>query len=141
MLHRRAPLHAISNLTGWIEEDMEGKFSEETSDNFNIIKNRVARMEDLINGLLAYARANSAKSEKSIVDLNLEVADIAKSAAIEEAAAEGRVHGPDVDGSLLLLLRRLVQMMRMLPGGSEALGEVIRRLEAEGHHAAAALIS
>ena len=66
----KAPLHAISNLTGWIEEDMKGKFSEETSSNFNIIKSRVARMEDLINGLLEFARANHKKGEKSCVDLN-----------------------------------------------------------------------
>jgi PAS domain S-box-containing protein len=66
----KAPLHAISNLTGWIEEDMKGKFSDETSSNFNIIKSRVARMEDLINGLLEFARANHKKGEKAIVDLN-----------------------------------------------------------------------
>ncbi len=66
----KAPLHAISNLTGWIEEDMAGKFSEETNSNFNIIKSRVSRMDDLINGLLAFARANHAKGEKACVDLN-----------------------------------------------------------------------
>jgi PAS domain S-box-containing protein len=66
----KAPLHAISNLTGWIEEDMKGKFSDETSSNFNIIKSRVARMEDLINGLLEFARTNHKKGEKAIVDLN-----------------------------------------------------------------------
>ncbi|MBK7968986.1 MAG: hypothetical protein IPK08_08660 [Bacteroidetes bacterium] len=60
----KAPLHAISNLTGWIEEDMKGKFSDETSSNFNIIKSRVARMEDLINGLLEFARANHKKEKK-----------------------------------------------------------------------------
>ncbi|HEX5003139.1 MAG TPA: ATP-binding protein [Bacteroidia bacterium] len=80
----KAPLHAISNLTGWIEEDMKGSFSDDTSDNFNIIKNRVARMEDLINGLLEYARANAIKSEKSLIDLNTEVADIANFLAIPE---------------------------------------------------------
>lgn len=66
----KAPLHAISNLTEWIEEDMEGKFSEDTKTNFNIIKSRVARMEDLINGLLEFARANHDKGERTTVDLN-----------------------------------------------------------------------
>lgn len=66
----KAPLHAISNLTEWIEEDMKGKFSEETNSNFNIIKSRVSRMEDLINGLLEFARANHKKGEKASVDLN-----------------------------------------------------------------------
>jgi PAS domain S-box-containing protein len=72
----KAPLHAISNLTGWIEEDMKGKFSDETNSNFNIIKNRVFRMEDLINGLLEYARANHKKGEKSIVNINEFIHDI-----------------------------------------------------------------
>jgi light-regulated signal transduction histidine kinase (bacteriophytochrome) len=66
----KAPLHAISNLTEWIEEDMAAKFSEETNSNFNIIKSRVSRMEDLINGLLEFARANHKKGEKSSIDLN-----------------------------------------------------------------------
>ncbi|MBL0340977.1 MAG: PAS domain-containing protein [Bacteroidetes bacterium] len=66
----KAPLHAISNLTSWIEDDMKGQFSDETSSNFNIIKSRVSRMEDLINGLLEFARANHKKGEKSSVNLN-----------------------------------------------------------------------
>ena len=66
----KAPLHAISNLTEWIEEDMEGRFSDDTKSNFNIIKSRVARMEDLINGLLEFARANHDKGERTVVDLN-----------------------------------------------------------------------
>ncbi|MEY3344034.1 MAG: hypothetical protein RL090_1718, partial [Bacteroidota bacterium] len=66
----KAPLHAISNLTEWIEEDMEGRFSEDTKTNFNIIKSRVTRMEDLINGLLEFARANHDTGERTTVDLN-----------------------------------------------------------------------
>lgn len=78
----KAPLHAISNLTSWIEEDMEGKFSEETHSNFNIIKSRVSRMEDLINGLLEFARANHKKGEKSLVDLNEHINQILEMCAV-----------------------------------------------------------
>lgn len=78
----KAPLHAISNLTEWIEEDMKGKFSEETNSNFNIIKSRVARMEDLINGLLEFARANHKKGEKSSVDLNAFINEVIEFCAI-----------------------------------------------------------
>ncbi len=80
----KAPLHAISNLTEWIEEDMKGKFSEETSSNFNIIKSRVSRMEDLINGLLEFARANHKKGEKSSVDLNTFINEIIEFCSIPE---------------------------------------------------------
>ena len=72
----KAPLHAISALTSWIEDDMQGKFSEDTNDNFNIIKNRVIRMEDLINGLLQFARANHGESERKPVDLNNFISEI-----------------------------------------------------------------
>jgi PAS domain S-box-containing protein len=78
----KAPLHAISNLTEWIEEDMKGKFSEETNSNFNIIKSRVARMEDLINGLLEFARANHKKGEKASVDLNEFINEVIEFCAI-----------------------------------------------------------
>jgi len=80
----KAPLHAISNLTEWIEEDMKGNFSEDTSANFNIIKSRVSRMEDLINGLLAFARANHKKGEKSSVDLNSYIQEIIELCPITE---------------------------------------------------------
>jgi light-regulated signal transduction histidine kinase (bacteriophytochrome) len=80
----KAPLHAISNLTGWIEEDMSGKFSEETCSNFNIIKNRVARMEDLINGLLEFARANHQKGVRTSVDLNQFINEVIEFCSIPE---------------------------------------------------------
>ncbi len=85
----KAPLHAISNLTEWIEEDMQGKFSEDTSANFNIIKSRVSRMEDLINGLLAFARANHKKGEKTSVDLNNYIQEIIELCPIPENCTIG----------------------------------------------------
>lgn len=78
----KAPLHAISNLTEWIEEDMKGKFSEETNSNFNIIKSRVSRMEDLINGLLEFARANHKKGEKASVNINEFINEVIEFCAI-----------------------------------------------------------
>lgn len=53
----KAPLRAIGNLTGWIEEDMGDKLPEEVRAHFNTIKGRVVRMEDLINGILDYTKA------------------------------------------------------------------------------------
>lgn len=80
----KAPLHAISNLTEWIEEDMSGTFSDETNSNFNIIKSRVARMEDLINGLLEFARANHQKGEKSSVNINEYINEVIEFCAIPQ---------------------------------------------------------
>jgi len=54
----KAPLRAIGNLTGWIEEDAGETFTPEVKANFNIIKGRVKRMEDLINAILEYSKAD-----------------------------------------------------------------------------------
>jgi len=54
----KAPLRAIGNLTGWIEEDAGETFTPEVKANFNIIKGRVKRMEDLINAILDYSKAD-----------------------------------------------------------------------------------
>jgi signal transduction histidine kinase len=57
----KAPLRAIGNLTGWIEEDAGDTFAPEVKANFEIIKGRVRRMEDLINAILDYSKADRQK--------------------------------------------------------------------------------
>lgn len=53
----KAPLRAIGNLTGWIEEDMGEKLDNEVRGHFGTIKGRVVRMEGLIDGILDYTKA------------------------------------------------------------------------------------
>lgn len=74
----KAPLRAISNLSQWIEEDLEGLLSGENQKQMTLLRSRVARMEALINGLLAYARAGRTDSMIETVavgDLLAEVID------------------------------------------------------------------
>ncbi|MBL7924767.1 MAG: PAS domain-containing protein [Bacteroidia bacterium] len=59
----KAPLRAIGNLTGWIEEDMGERLPLEIKDHFNTIKGRVVRMEGLINGILDYTKASKKAGE------------------------------------------------------------------------------
>lgn len=59
----KAPLRAIGNLTGWIEEDGGDTLIPEVRANFNMIKQRVKRMEDLINAILDYSRADRRVSD------------------------------------------------------------------------------
>lgn len=54
----KSPLRAINNLAEWIDEDSDSKLSEEAKRYFEILKNRVRRMERLINGILEYSRIN-----------------------------------------------------------------------------------
>lgn len=59
----KAPLRAINNLSIWIEEDLEGIASQSVSKNFELLRNRVGRLEVLINGVLAYSRATRQNPE------------------------------------------------------------------------------
>lgn len=53
----KAPLRGIAHLADWIKEDQETFLTEEARNNFGLLKNRVFRMEQFINGLLQYSRA------------------------------------------------------------------------------------
>lgn len=52
----KAPLRGIHNVVKWIEEDHQSELSPEMKNYLQIIPQRTKRMEDLINGLLDYAR-------------------------------------------------------------------------------------
>jgi signal transduction histidine kinase len=64
----KAPLRAIGNLTGWIEEDAGESFAPDVRENFNTIKGRVRRMEDLINAILEYSKADRKKGDDVAID-------------------------------------------------------------------------
>jgi signal transduction histidine kinase len=67
----KAPLRAIGTLTGIIQEETGHLFNEDTHTNFNIIKNRVNRMEQLLDALLKYSKADREKEEETEIDLNI----------------------------------------------------------------------
>jgi len=59
----KAPLRAISNLSQWIEEDLSDTITEETQHQMQLLRGRVHRMENLINGLLHYSRVGRLRTE------------------------------------------------------------------------------
>ena len=71
----KAPVRGIHNVVKWIEEDLEKELTPELKNYLSIIQQRTKRMEDLINGLLDYARI-SEKTKKSDIDVNKMVSDI-----------------------------------------------------------------
>ncbi|MBN4077977.1 PAS domain S-box protein [Nitrospina gracilis] len=81
----KAPLRAISNLSQWIAEDLGDDLDEETAGNLVLLRSRVQRMENLIQGVLQYSRAGS--GEPTIVFCKLkEVIDgILDSIVVPEA--------------------------------------------------------
>jgi signal transduction histidine kinase len=64
----KAPLRAIGNITDFIEEDNAGSFDPVTKKNFATIKQRVKRMEDLIQAILDYSKADRKEGEEVKVD-------------------------------------------------------------------------
>ncbi|WP_083856862.1 PAS domain-containing sensor histidine kinase [Stanieria cyanosphaera] len=65
----KAPLRAIANLSEWLEEDLEDKLDDDTRHNLNLLRGRVHRLENLINGLLAYSRVGRVSSEFQLVSV------------------------------------------------------------------------
>ncbi len=72
----KAPLRAIANLSEWIEEDLEDKLDDDTRHNMNLLRGRVHRLENFINGLLDYSRVGRLKSEPQSVDVGKMLAEI-----------------------------------------------------------------
>ena len=63
----RAPLRAIATLAHWIEEDAGDKLDDDGKEHLRLMVSRVARMEALVEGVLAYARAG--RSPEATVDI------------------------------------------------------------------------
>lgn len=74
----KAPVRGIHNVIKWIEEDLGPELSPEMKKYLSIIPQRTMRMENLINGLLDYARI-SQKTQASLVDVNELVKEIVDS--------------------------------------------------------------
>ena len=72
----KAPLRAIANLASWIEEDLGDRLPAENKEQFDLLKNRVMRMEGFINGLLEYSRIGRTHQSSEIIDVADLLADI-----------------------------------------------------------------
>lgn len=75
----KAPLRAIANLSEWIEEDLTDKLDEDARHNMNLLRSRVHRLENLINGLLDYSRVgrnNVAAQSVNVAKMLAEIIDL-----------------------------------------------------------------
>jgi PAS domain S-box-containing protein len=77
----KAPLRAVTNLSQWIEEDLEGQLAPEGQHQMNLLRGRIHRMENLINGLLEYSRAGRSQIPLETVDVQELMAEIIDSLA------------------------------------------------------------
>ncbi|MBK8971114.1 MAG: PAS domain S-box protein [Hahellaceae bacterium] len=65
----KSPLRGIAQLANWIEEDSYDQLNDETRSHLAKMKNRVARLEKLLDDLLAYSRAGKREETVSRVDV------------------------------------------------------------------------
>lgn len=75
----KAPLRGIDNVVSWIEEDHAKEMSPKLTEYIQIIKGRLTRAENLINGILSYARIGKEKQEKEEVDVAQLVDEVGES--------------------------------------------------------------
>jgi signal transduction histidine kinase len=57
-------------LTDWIIEDYEDSFDEDGREQLGLLKSRVSRMYQLLEGILRYSRIGRGQEEKEVLELN-----------------------------------------------------------------------
>jgi len=75
----KAPLRGIANLSEWLKEDLQDRLTPETQEQLDLLRDRVARMNALIEGLLAYSRIGRAAGSLETVDVGLLVREVVDS--------------------------------------------------------------
>lgn len=73
----RAPLKGIRMTASWVAEDMADYMTDDTRESLQLMQNRAARLDDLLNSLLQYSRVQSKDHEQETVDINEVVEDAA----------------------------------------------------------------
>ena len=65
----KTPMRAISNIATWIEDDLGPDINIDILNNFSLLKNRVARLENMLNALLELSRINRTEMEEYEVNI------------------------------------------------------------------------
>jgi len=71
----KAPLRGIDNVVTWIEEDHAEELPTKLQEYIQLIRGRLVRAENLIKGILSYARVGRELQKKEVVDLNVLLLD------------------------------------------------------------------
>jgi signal transduction histidine kinase len=65
----KAPLRGVTTIVKWIEDELSAELSPQLRTYLDQMKGRLSRLEDLINGLLAYARVGRTAQPPAPVDV------------------------------------------------------------------------
>lgn len=80
----KAPLRGIKSLATWLVDDYQDQLDDMGKEQLGLLKTRVDRMKNLIDGVLKYSRAGRNRFEIQDIDLNQTVRDILDSLSIPE---------------------------------------------------------
>jgi PAS domain S-box-containing protein len=64
----KSPLRGIDQLAGWIAEEIEGQASATSVEYLRLMRVRIARLENLLNDLLAYSQAGRVEGTPEMLD-------------------------------------------------------------------------
>lgn len=81
----KAPLRAISTLSGWIEEDLGKSLPEDTAEHLNLLRGRVQRMEALIDGILEYSRVGRVDVDLELVDVRQLISEVVELVGVPQS--------------------------------------------------------
>lgn len=65
----KTPMRAIANIATWIEDDLGPDINIDILNNFSLLKNRVGRLENMLNALLELSRINRTEMEEYEVNI------------------------------------------------------------------------
>jgi signal transduction histidine kinase len=77
----KAPLRGIDNVITWIQEDHSHELPPKVAEYIELIKGRLIRAENLIQGILLYSRVGRELPEREQVDLNQLISETIESIA------------------------------------------------------------
>ncbi|SNC68064.1 His Kinase A (phospho-acceptor) domain-containing protein [Hymenobacter gelipurpurascens] len=110
----KAPLRGVVTVVKWIENELQGELSQQMRQYLDMMKGRLHRLEDLINGLLAYARVG--RTEQKVEEVN--VAQLVSEVTEMVVPAGFRVETPTPLPTLLTDRLSLQQVFTNLMGNA-----------------------
>lgn len=80
----KAPLRVIDNASRWLAEDLGPLLTEDTRESLDLLRNRVGRMERLLDDLLQHSRIGRVDSPSTVVRGDLLLQEVAELVALPE---------------------------------------------------------
>ena len=104
----QAPMRGVHNIVGWLEEDLGDGLPEQSQRHLGKLRNRVERMEQMLEDLLKYSRAGRGELDTATVDVHALVQELLEHMALPATVAV------DVQGDLPQAAGGRAQLLHVL---------------------------